>query len=103
MWLLSMYLERSKGFDITFLVGMIVNTETALISFKHRRSQFYHVFLTDMSYWVISINLFVVYRIFTSMIGKKTNVPLVKKDLRDHKVIYLYMITCSFLFYPNMA
>ena len=41
------------------------------------------------------INLFVVYRIFTSMIGKKTNVPLVKKDLRDHKVIYLYMITCS--------
>ena len=49
------------------------------------------------------INLFVVYRIFTSMIGKKTNVPLVKKDLRDHKVIYLYMITCIFLFYPNMA
>ncbi|XP_078335902.1 RNA N(6)-adenosine-methyltransferase mettl16-like [Crassostrea virginica] len=25
-------------------------------------------------------------KIFTSMIGKKTNVPLVKKDLRDHKI-----------------
>ena len=61
------------------------------------------IFFTDMSYLGISVNLFVVYRIFTSMIGKKTNVPLVKKDLRDHKVIYLYMITCSFLFYPNMA
>ena len=43
-----------------------------------------------MSYLGISIKFFVVYRIFTSMIGKKTNVPLVKKDLRDHKVIYLW-------------
>ena len=30
MCLLSMYLERSKGFDFPFLVGMIVKTETAL-------------------------------------------------------------------------
>ena len=31
MCLLSMYLERSNGFVFNFLVGMIVNTETALI------------------------------------------------------------------------
>lgn len=41
-----------------------------------------------------SILIFVYCRIFTSMIGKKTNIPLVKKELRDHKVMHC---TCKYV------